>query len=55
MEIDWNSIELRVGLEVHQQIESRRKLFCNCPPIFSEKYAYKIERKLRPSMIELAR
>jgi len=53
MEIDWNSIELRVGLEVHQQIESRRKLFCNCPPIFSEKYAYKIERKLRPSMSEL--
>ena len=26
-------IKIDAGLEVHQQLDSNRKLFCNCPPI----------------------
>jgi Glu-tRNA(Gln) amidotransferase subunit E-like FAD-binding protein len=28
-----NEFKIKMGLEIHQQLESNRKLFCNCPPI----------------------
>lgn len=31
MEIDYRTLGLRVGLEIHQQLDSKSKLFCNCP------------------------
>jgi len=31
MEIDYNKIELKVGLEIHRQLDTKHKLFCNCP------------------------
>lgn len=31
MEIDYRSIGLKVGLEIHQQLDSKSKLFCGCP------------------------
>lgn len=31
MEIDYKGIGLKVGLEIHQQLDSRSKLFCGCP------------------------
>lgn len=31
MEIDYKSVGLKVGLEIHQQLDSRSKLFCGCP------------------------
>ncbi|MCS7099418.1 MAG: Glu-tRNA(Gln) amidotransferase subunit GatE [Sulfolobales archaeon] len=31
MEIDYGKLRLKVGLEVHQQLDSEFKLFCNCP------------------------
>ncbi len=31
MEIDYKSLGLRVGLEVHQQLSTKSKLFCGCP------------------------
>lgn len=31
MGIDYKSLGLRVGLEVHQQLSTRSKLFCDCP------------------------
>jgi glutamyl-tRNA(Gln) amidotransferase subunit E len=31
MEIDYKSVGLKVGLEIHQQLDSKSKLFCGCP------------------------
>ena len=35
-EIDYSRLGLRVGIEIHQQLESERKLFCSCRARFSE-------------------
>src|SRR3989338_3890029 len=40
------TIELKSGLEIHQQLDTK-KLFCNCPGILRrDSPDYKIERKL---------
>ena len=44
--------ELLVGLEVHQQLACRTKLFCACPPLKSEEFPKKFERRLRPAQSE---
>lgn len=31
MQIDYNKIGLKVGLEIHRQLDTKRKLFCDCP------------------------
>ena len=46
---------LLVGLEVHQQLSIRTKLFCACPPAKSEGFPYHFERRLRPSQSETGR
>jgi glutamyl-tRNA(Gln) amidotransferase subunit E len=30
-ELDYHAMQLKVGLEVHQQLSTRAKLFCGCP------------------------
>ena len=30
-ELDYEELELKVGLEIHQQLNSKHKLFCSCP------------------------
>ena len=30
-DMDYNKIGLKVGLEIHQQLGTLNKLFCNCP------------------------
>jgi len=32
MDLNYGSIGLKCGIEIHQQLESGHKLFCNCPP-----------------------
>ena len=45
---------LRVGLEVHRQLDTRHKLFCECPTILSTKPpTLTFERRLRPTQSEL--
>ena len=44
---------VKVGLEIHQQLETNKKLFCNCTPIESDDYSIKFQRKLRASKSEL--
>ena len=31
MKIDYESVGLKVGLEIHRQLDTRSKLFCDCP------------------------
>ncbi|MEM1685064.1 MAG: Glu-tRNA(Gln) amidotransferase subunit GatE [Acidilobaceae archaeon] len=51
--IDYKAIGLKVGLEIHQQIESSHKLFCNCPPELIEEEHVVLVRRLRPTRSEV--
>lgn len=51
---DYANIGLKVGLEVHQQLLTRRKLFCRCPAgCYSDDYDAEILRHMRPTLSEL--
>ncbi len=47
------NVGLKVGLEIHQQLNTNKKLFCNCTPIESDEYTKKFQRNLRPVKSEL--
>ncbi|MEM4655631.1 MAG: Glu-tRNA(Gln) amidotransferase subunit GatE [Acidilobaceae archaeon] len=51
--IDYKAIGLKVGLEIHQQIESSHKLFCNCSPDLIEEEHVVLVRRLRPTRSEV--
>ena len=54
MTVDYAKIGLRVGLEIHQQLNTKTKLFCNCPPaLFKEDPEITFLRRLRPTQSEL--
>ncbi|PCN51196.1 Glu-tRNA(Gln) amidotransferase GatDE subunit E [Candidatus Geothermarchaeota archaeon ex4572_27] len=44
---------LRVGLEIHFQLNTPRKLFCHCPVGLTEPEGPRIIRRLRPTQSEL--
>jgi glutamyl-tRNA(Gln) amidotransferase subunit E len=46
-------VGLKVGLEIHQQLATNKKLFCNCTPIESDEYTNKFQRNLRAVKGEL--
>ncbi len=52
-EINLDKIGLRVGLEIHQQLSTNKKLFCNCNSSESDEYSSKFSRKLRATKGEL--
>ena len=47
------NVGAKVGLEIHQQLQTNKKLFCNCTPIESDEYTKKFQRKLRAVKSEL--
>jgi glutamyl-tRNA(Gln) amidotransferase subunit E len=52
-EFSIKDVGVKVGLEIHQQLATNKKLFCNCNPIESDEYTIKFQRKLRASKSEL--
>ncbi|MBA7530388.1 Glutamyl-tRNA(Gln) amidotransferase subunit B, chloroplastic/mitochondrial [subsurface metagenome] len=55
MEIDYREIGLKAGLEIHQQLDTRTKLFCKCPTTLREKKEsrFSFKRYLRASKSEM--
>lgn len=51
---DYKELGLMMGLEIHQQLDSKSKLFCRCPNSLTDKEPErKIYRRLRPTQSEL--
>ncbi len=51
---DYAAVGMRAGLEVHQQLLTKRKLFCRCPAgQYSHDYDAEILRHMRPTLSEL--
>ena len=53
MTVDPKAIKLKVGFEIHQQLSTKSKLFCNCRCEESRNYETIFTRKLRPTHSEL--
>ncbi len=54
MKLDYKAIGLTIGIETHQQLKTRHKLFCNCHPDLSElEPEIKFLRRLRPTQSEM--
>jgi len=51
--VDYRKAGLRVGLEIHIQLDTREKLFCNCPTKLVEEEGDVFARELRPSRSEM--
>ncbi|MCJ7699673.1 Glu-tRNA(Gln) amidotransferase GatDE subunit E, partial [Candidatus Bathyarchaeota archaeon] len=52
--MDYEKTGLKVGIEIHQQLNTSAKLFCNCKPeLFKEEPETTFLRRLRPTQSEL--
>jgi len=54
-EFNIKNIGLKVGLEIHQQLDTKKKLFCDCIPKEEEEFTRKFSRRLRASKSELGK
>ncbi|MEA3558461.1 MAG: Glu-tRNA(Gln) amidotransferase subunit GatE [Candidatus Thermoplasmatota archaeon] len=53
-DVDFEALGFKCGLEIHQQLDTDRKLFCRCPPIYRNDPAhYEITRHMRPTLSEM--
>ena len=54
-ELKIDEIGLKVGLEIHQQLDTGKKLFCNCKSIEDDVYTNRFSRRLRATKSELGK
>jgi glutamyl-tRNA(Gln) amidotransferase subunit E len=48
-----SDLGVKIGLEIHQQLETHKKLFCDCPSVLDDSYKVTLTRKLRPVTSEM--
>ena len=54
--MDYEELGLKIGLEIHQQLNTDEKLFCPCPcELTDKKPDYRVLRNLRPTQSELGK
>ena len=52
--MDYEKLGLKMGLEIHQQLNSQHKLFCPCKTeLVDDDFDELVQRKLRPTQSEL--
>tara|TARA_B100000929_G_scaffold287108_1_gene273254 strand:- start:307 stop:2217 length:1911 start_codon:yes stop_codon:yes gene_type:complete len=54
-EFKIDEVGLKVGLEIHQQLDTGKKLFCGCRTVEDDEYTSKFSRKLRATKSELGK
>ncbi len=55
-EMDYEKLGLMMGLEIHQQLNTKKKLFCPCEcELTDKKPKYRVLRNLRPTQSELGK
>ncbi|MCP4583448.1 MAG: Glu-tRNA(Gln) amidotransferase GatDE subunit E, partial [candidate division Zixibacteria bacterium] len=53
-EIDYEALGFRCGIEIHQQLDTKTKLFCHCPVgLVDDRLDARLLRHMRPTLSEM--